>query len=87
MSAENLIASAIIKRYSEKLASSLDLDVALVGGGPSALVAARDLAAAGFKTAIFEKNLRLVAAFGVVGCCLMRRLCRTMRCRSCLHSI
>ncbi|NMA21259.1 MAG: thiazole biosynthesis protein [Lentisphaerae bacterium] len=57
MSAENLIASAIIKRYSEKLASSLDLDVALVGGGPSALVAARDLAAAGFKTAIFEKNL------------------------------
>lgn len=57
MSAENLITSAIIKRYFEKLSTHLALDVALVGAGPSALVAARDLAAAGFKTAIFERTL------------------------------
>ena len=57
MSAENLITSAIIKSYSEKLCVNLDIDVALVGAGPSSLVAARDLAAAGFKTAIFEKSL------------------------------
>lgn len=57
MSAENLISSAIIKSYSEKLCANLNLDVALVGAGPSALVAARDLAAAGFRTAIFEKSL------------------------------
>ncbi len=57
MSAENLISSAIIKSYFEKLSSHLSLDVALVGGGPSSLVAARDLAAAGYKTAIFERTL------------------------------
>jgi thiazole biosynthesis enzyme len=57
MSAENLIANSIIKSYFEKLSSNLALDVALVGAGPSALVAARDLAAAGYKTAIFEKSL------------------------------
>lgn len=57
MSAENVIAGAIVKSYFEKLSSHLFLDVALVGGGPSALVAARDLAAAGYKTAIFERTL------------------------------
>ena len=57
MSAENIISTAIISKFSEKLISGLKLDVALVGGGPSALVAARDLAAAGLKTAIFERKL------------------------------
>ena len=31
--------------------------IAIVGGGPSALVAAHDLAKAGFKVAIFERKL------------------------------
>ena len=57
MSAENIISSAIITQFSEKLISGLRLDVALVGGGPSALVAAHDLAKAGLKTAIFERKL------------------------------
>ena len=57
MSAENIISTAIIRKFSEKLIAGLTLDVAIVGGGPSALVAAHDLAAAGLKTAIFERKL------------------------------
>ena len=57
MSAENIISTAIIHKFSEKLISGLKLDVAIVGGGPSALVAARDLAQAGRKVAIFERKL------------------------------
>ena len=57
MSAENIISTAIINQFSEKLIAGLTLDVALVGGGPSALVAARYLAEAGLKTAIFERKL------------------------------
>ena len=57
MSAENIISAAIISKFSEKLLDGLKLDVALVGGGPSALVAARDLAAAGLKAAVFERKL------------------------------
>lgn len=54
---ENVISSAIVRSFSEKLNHALTLDVAIVGGGPSALVAARDLAKAGLKTAIFERKL------------------------------
>ena len=57
MSAENIISTAIINQFSEKLIAGLTLDVALVGGGPSALVAARYLAEAGLKTAVFERKL------------------------------
>ena len=57
MSAENIISTAIVKSFSEKFISGLKLDVAIVGGGPSALVAAHDLAKAGLKTAIFERKL------------------------------
>ena len=57
MSAENIISTAIISKFSEKLINGLTLDVAIVGGGPSALVAAHDLARAGLKTAIFERKL------------------------------
>ena len=57
MSAENIISTAIISKFSEKLIDGLKLDVALVGGGPSALVAARYLAEAGLKVAIFERKL------------------------------
>ena len=57
MSQENIITKAIISKFSEKLIDGLNLDVALVGGGPSALVAARYLAEAGFKVAVFERKL------------------------------
>ena len=54
---ENVISQAIISKFSAKLQSGLNLDAALVGAGPSALVAARYLAEAGVKCAIFERKL------------------------------
>ena len=54
---ENVISHAILSKFSDKLLSGLNLDVALVGAGPSALVAARYLADAGLKCAIFERKL------------------------------
>ena len=54
---ETTITRAIIEGFSEKLLNHLSLDVAIVGAGPSALVAARYLAKAGLKAAIFERKL------------------------------
>lgn len=54
---EEKISLAIIERYFEKLRGHLAVDAAVVGGGPSGLVAARDLAAAGKKVAIFDRKL------------------------------
>ena len=44
---ELIITKAIVDRYFRKLTEHLDLDVAVVGGGPSGLVAAYKLAKAG----------------------------------------
>lgn len=51
------ISSSIIESYMEKLLGSLQLDVALVGAGPSNLVAGYYLAKEGLKAAIFESKL------------------------------
>jgi sulfide-dependent adenosine diphosphate thiazole synthase len=54
---EQTISRIIIQSYFHKLESCLSLDVAIVGAGPSGLVAARSLALAGWKVAVFEKKL------------------------------
>ena len=54
---ENTISRAIVKSFTEKLTDSLSLDVAIVGGGPSALVAAFYLSKEGRKVGIFERKL------------------------------
>lgn len=54
---ERTVTRAIIERYTEKLLSSLELDVAICGAGPSGLVAAYYLAKKGFKIALFERKL------------------------------
>lgn len=54
---EERITGAIVRRFFEKLQASLRLDVAVVGAGPSGLVAARDLALQGLRVAVFERNL------------------------------
>ena len=47
MSLENVISRAIVSTFTQKMLSHLEVDTAIVGGGPSALVAARYLAEAG----------------------------------------
>lgn len=54
---ERIITRAIIERYTQKLTSHLDLDVAVCGAGPSGLTAAYYLARCGLKVAVFERKL------------------------------
>jgi thiazole biosynthesis enzyme len=54
---EVTISRAIISRYSRKLLDNLELDAAVVGGGPAGLVCAWRLASAGRRVALFERKL------------------------------
>ncbi len=56
---EVVISKAIIDRYYEKLTSNLETDVAIVGGGPSGLVAGYYLANAGKRVALYERKLSM----------------------------
>jgi len=53
------ITQAIIERFTEKLKSALNLDVAIVGAGPSGMVASYYLAKQGYNVAIFERKLSI----------------------------
>ncbi len=54
---EEKITDAIVGRFFDKFRANLRLDVAVVGAGPSGLVAAHDLAKKGMKVALFERKL------------------------------
>ncbi len=54
---ETKVSSGIIQTYFDKMQQCLDLDVAIVGGGPSGIVAAYYLAKAGLKVALFDRKL------------------------------
>lgn len=54
---EQIITKAIIQRFTEKWLDHISLDVAIVGGGPSGLVAAYYLAKQGKKVGLFERKL------------------------------
>jgi thiamine thiazole synthase len=56
---EVAITQAIIERFIEKLKDCLELDVAVVGAGPSGIVASYNLAQKGHKVAIFERKLSI----------------------------
>ncbi len=53
------ISRTIIEAYTSELLESLSLDVAIVGAGPSGMVAGYYLAKNGAKVAIFEKKLSI----------------------------
>lgn len=54
---EEQISGAIVRSFFAKFEKHLAVDVAIAGAGPSGLVAAYDLAKAGFKVAIYESRL------------------------------
>ena len=56
---ETIISRAIIESFMKEFLSSLDVDVAIAGAGPSGMIAAYYLAKEGAKTVVFEKNLRV----------------------------
>jgi thiamine thiazole synthase len=54
---EIIITRAIVDRFYAKLTDNLEADVAIVGGGPSGLVAGYYLAKAGKKATLYERKL------------------------------
>jgi len=54
---EIIISRAIVERFAAKFSRGLELDVAIVGGGPSGLVAAYYLSKAKVRVALFERKL------------------------------
>ncbi|MFH1407381.1 MAG: sulfide-dependent adenosine diphosphate thiazole synthase [Candidatus Omnitrophota bacterium] len=64
---ESQITKAIINDFCEKMNRFAKTDVVIVGGGPSGLVAARDLAKDGIETLIIESNNYLGGGFWIGG--------------------
>ena len=53
------ISRAIIESYTEKFLKSLDVDVAIVGGGPAGIVCGYYLAKHKVNTVLFERKLSI----------------------------
>jgi len=66
------ISKAIVDDYFRKLASSLELDVAIVGAGPAGLTAGYFIAKQGYRVSLFEKRLSVGGGiWGGEDCCLI----------------
>lgn len=56
---EVIISKAIVERFYQKLLNNLETEVAIVGGGPSGLVAGYFLSKAGKKVTLYERKLSI----------------------------
>ena len=54
---EQIVSAGIVDSYFKKLKENLSVDVAIVGGGPSGIVASYYLAKKGFKVTLYERKL------------------------------
>jgi len=66
-SSERAVTRAIVTSFAKDMERYSDAEVIVVGGGPSGLLAARDLALKGVKVLILEKNNYLGGGFWVGG--------------------
>jgi len=64
---EKDVTRAIVRAYLQQFDEYVESDVIIVGGGPSGLIAGRDLANNGFKVLIIERNNYLGGGFWVGG--------------------
>ncbi|MEM2875584.1 MAG: sulfide-dependent adenosine diphosphate thiazole synthase [Candidatus Bathyarchaeia archaeon] len=61
---EGKITEAIIRKASEDWLNIINVDVAIVGAGPSGLTAAKYISEAGLKTVVFERRLSFGGGIG-----------------------
>jgi thiazole biosynthesis enzyme len=78
---EITITRAIVDEFLKVFLDHTDVDVALVGGGPANLVAARYLAEAGLKTVLFEKKLAVGGGMWAGGMMFPRIVVQEEACR------
>ena len=64
---ENQITRAIVTQFQNDFDDFLSLDVVIIGGGPSGLVAATELSRAGMKVLVVESNNYLGGGFWIGG--------------------
>ncbi|MBC7330469.1 thiazole biosynthesis protein [bacterium] len=64
---EKEITRAIVESFAQMLSQYAESDVIIVGGGPSGLVAGREIAKAGYKVLIVERNNYLGGGFWMGG--------------------
>jgi len=66
-SSENSVTRAIVSQFAKDMERYADTDVIVIGGGPSGLMAAMDLAKKGVKVLVVERNNYLGGGFWIGG--------------------
>ena len=64
---EREVTTAIVSKFSEEFLEYVDSDCLIIGGGPSGLMLARQVASGGLKTLVVERNNYLGGGFWIGG--------------------